>query len=287
MLVIRNLYPDKWQLPIFGQVDGTGDVMAAIPRVDPECVAFGTLAQVADRTSTSGTTVLRLANKLGFDGFGSLQSQVQSDLAHRLRPAREKIRELSPADTLNRSLTLEISNLQATFAGIDREAFEDEARRIAECQGRVLIFAGECLAGIGALIADRLSDLRDGIVLVEGNNVRIGKALRQANCNDIAIVIDQRRYDEWILAALHILLDAEVHILAFSDSPLSPLAASAHASFVVNAEGNGPFDSQVATLALGQALVASTTPHLALAATARLDSAEQNWSVLQALSSNL
>ena len=254
---------------------------------EPEYIAFGTLAQVADRTSTSGTTVLRLANKLGFDGFGSLQSHVQNDLAHRLRPARQKIREVSPADTLNRTLTLEISNLQGTFAAVDRDAFEEEARRIAECSGRVLILPGECLAGIGAVIADRLSDLRDGVVLVEGNTVRLGKILRQTNSDDIAVVIDQRRYDRWILGALDILSNSDTHIVAFSDSPLSPLAASAHASFVVNAEGSGPFDSQVATLALGQALVARAATYLAPAASARLDSAEHNWTVLHALSEDL
>jgi DNA-binding MurR/RpiR family transcriptional regulator len=250
---------------------------------EPEHIAFGTLAQVAHRTATSGTTVLRLANKLGFDGFGALQSQVQSDLAHRLRPARQKIRETSPSDMLNRTLTQEISNLQATFAEVDRGNFENEAKLIANCKGRVFILAGDCLAGIGALISDRLSQVRDGVVLVDGNAVRIGKLLRSACRDDVALVIDQRRYDQFLLRALDILSSGNTHIIAFSDSPLSPIAAPAQASFIVSAEGHGPFDSQVANLALGQALVARVAVHLIPTATARLDSEENNWNVLQAL----
>jgi DNA-binding MurR/RpiR family transcriptional regulator len=250
---------------------------------EPEHIAFGTLAQVANRTATSGTTVLRLANKLGFDGFGSLQSQVQTDLAQRLRPARQRIRETNPSDVLNRALTLEISNLQTTFASVDRDVFEDEAEHIANCNGRVFVLAGDCLAGIGHLISDRLSDVRDGVVLVEGNSVRLGNLLRSAGASDVALVLDQRRYDRFLLGALEILSSAGTRIISFSDSPLSPLAASAQASFIVSAEGPGPFDSQVGNLALAQALVARVAFHLIPTATARLDSAENNWAVLDAL----
>jgi DNA-binding MurR/RpiR family transcriptional regulator len=250
---------------------------------DPEVVAFGTLAECADRAGTSGTTVLRLASKLGFDGFGSLQTHVQDDLAHRLRPARQKIRELGPLGTLDRTLNLEIDNLQSTFAAIDRRAFEQAARRIAKCPGRVFVLPGDCVTGIGAMIVDLLSDLRDGVVMVEGNPVRLGKLLRQTDGDDVALIIDMRRYDRWLLSALGILAESGAYVVAFSDSPLSPMAGVAKTAFTVSAEGAGPFDSQVATLALAQALIAAVAVHLAPTATARLDSAESNWSTLQAL----
>ena len=67
---------------------------------EPEHVAFGTLAEVASRTGASGTTVLRLATKLGFEGFGALQTHVQDDLARRLRPARQRLRAAGSQDTL-------------------------------------------------------------------------------------------------------------------------------------------------------------------------------------------
>jgi DNA-binding MurR/RpiR family transcriptional regulator len=59
----------------------------------PECVAFGTVAEVARRAGTSGATVVRLADRLGFDGYRGLQAMVQADLAALLRPAAERIRE--------------------------------------------------------------------------------------------------------------------------------------------------------------------------------------------------
>ena len=73
---------------------------------------------------------------------------------------------------------------------------------------------------------------------------------------DVAIVIDFRRYDVWILRALDIVVEANAYVIAISDSPLSPLASVADAAFTVSAVGTGPFDSHVVTLALIQALIA-------------------------------
>src|SRR3954452_6221251 len=39
----------------------------------PEAVAFGTVAAVAKRARAGGATVVRLAERLGYDGFSGLQ----------------------------------------------------------------------------------------------------------------------------------------------------------------------------------------------------------------------
>lgn len=250
---------------------------------EPEQVAFGTLAEFAARTGASGTTVLRLAAKLGFDGFGTMQTRVQDDLVRQLRPA-QRIRDRGSSDPVSQSLALEIENLHATFDSVDRGAFAAAVRKVAECPGRVLVMPAECAVGVGEVIADQLSTLRDGVVLVYGNAVRLGKIIGQVSGRDTVLVFDQRRYDRWLLQALDIVSQGGAYVIAFSDSPLSPLAAIANASFTVSSAGPGPFDSQVTTLALGQALVAAVSEHLAPTAATRLDRAESNWAAMQALS---
>ena len=51
--------------------------------------------------------MVRLATKLGFDGFTALQASVQHDLANQLRPAAERIREPVGSDLVGRHLQLE------------------------------------------------------------------------------------------------------------------------------------------------------------------------------------
>ena len=69
---------------------------------EPQTIAFGTVAQVAQRAGTSGPSVVRLAVKLGYDGFVGLQADVQSELARQLGPARDRIRQRPPTDFLAR-----------------------------------------------------------------------------------------------------------------------------------------------------------------------------------------
>lgn len=250
---------------------------------DPQSVAFGTLASVARSIGTSGTTIIRLAAKLGLDGFGELQALAQEDLASQLRPARQRIREPTPGDTVAQALAVELDNLQDTLGRADQASFDEAAKHLAECRGRVLIIAAECAAGVGDLLADQLAMLRDRVVKVGGNDLHVGKLLASAGPDDTALVIDQRRYDRWVLNALRLVSRSGVYVISFSDSPLSPLAEAASAAFTVSARGPGPFDSQVASLALGYALVAAVAARLASPAADRLDRVEENWRILGAM----
>ena len=250
---------------------------------DPQAVAFGTLASVAASIGTSGTTIIRLAAKLGLEGFGELQSEAQEDLAAQLRPARQRIREPAPGDMVARALTLELDNLQDTLGQIDQASFDEAAKRMAECPGRILIIAAECAAGVGDLLADQLAMLRDGVTKVGGNDLHVGKLLASAGPDDTALVIDQRRYDRWVLNALRLVSRSGAYIISLSDSPLSPLAEASSAAFTVSARGPGPFDSQVASLALGYALTAAVAALLASPAAGRLDKVEDNWRILGAI----
>ena len=250
---------------------------------DPQAVAFGTLASVAESIGTSGTTIIRLAAKLGLDGFGQLQALAQEDLATQLRPARQRIREPNPGDVVARALSFELDNLQDTFGRVDKVSFDEAAKRMAECRGRVLIIAAECAAGVGDLLGDQLAMLRDNVIKVGGNDLHVGKLLASAGPDDTALVTDQRRYDRWVLNALRLVADSGAYIISLSDSPLSPLAEASSAAFSVSARGPGPFDSQVASLALGYAFVAAVAALLATPAADRLDRLEDNWRILGAI----
>ena len=66
----------------------------------PQLVAFGTVADLAEAAASGAATVVRLAGKLGYDGFTGLQASVQHALAGQLRPAAERIREPGATDAI-------------------------------------------------------------------------------------------------------------------------------------------------------------------------------------------
>ncbi len=256
--------------------------VAEVVLTHPQEVAFGTVAQVASLARTSGATVVRLAGKLGLEGFSELQGLVQDELARKLRPATEKIRHPTQGDPLARAVRCELDNVHATFDGVDRDRYAEAVEHLAHA-GHVVVLAGDASRGVGRQLADELGMVRECVRAVAGTDVAVARDLATIGSGDAVVVIDLRRYERWVLRAAAMVKAGGAWVLALSDSALSPLADLADRTFVVHAAGAGPFDSHVGTLALANALVAGVADGLRASATRRLDQIEAAWKAADAL----
>lgn len=244
---------------------------------DPQLVAFGTVADLAERAGTSGPTVLRLATRLGYDGFVSLQKAVQDELGQRLRPAAERIRQRPGPDALRRTLDIEVENVHATLEAADGETYRHAVGLLARRTGQAYVISGDASHGVAHVFASELALLRPGVELVSGSPIGVARSLAHVARSDVAIVIDLRRHERWVVEATELLASRRVALVAVTDSVLSPIAAPAEARFVVFANGAGPFDSHVGTLAILNALVTGVAGRLRRSATDRLDRVEEAW----------
>jgi DNA-binding MurR/RpiR family transcriptional regulator len=249
----------------------------------PQLVAFGTVAELAAEAGSGAATVVRLAGKLGFDGFTALQDAVQAELAHRLRPAAERIRQPVAADVVGRTMATELDNVQSTLESADRAAFDHAVAAMAGRTAKIAVISGEASSGIARQAVGELSLLRDGVELVVGSEVAVVRSIALLGEGDVCLVIDLRRYDRWVLDAARWAGERGATLIALTDSSLSPLALLADASFTVVAASAGPFDSHVATLALLNAMVAAVADRLRSSATDRLDRIEDAWRTAGAL----
>jgi DNA-binding MurR/RpiR family transcriptional regulator len=243
----------------------------------PQLVAFGTVAELADAASSGAATVVRLASKLGFDGFTGLQGSVQHALARQLRPAAERIREPAANDAIGRHLDLELDNVATTLRALDPLALEDLVGHLAEQGSRVFLLSGDASLGVARQLLGDLRALRDDVTLLDGNDVAVRRAVAQVHEGDVLVTIDLRRYDKWVVEATRRARAQGVWCVAITDSLLSPLASLADHTFTVAAAGGGPFDSHVGTLALANVIVAGVADRLRAVATDRLDRAELAW----------
>jgi DNA-binding MurR/RpiR family transcriptional regulator len=262
--------------------------VAAVVADDPEAVAFGTVADVARRAGASGATVVRLATKLGFDGFVELQASVRDEMARRLRPASERIRRPAPGDVLGTALAVEMANVATTLEGVERAAFDTAVallcgRGARRGSGRVVVLSGDASSGLASLFGEELSMLRPGVVVASGSEVRVARVLADVGPSDVMVVIDLARYDKAVLDAAGRAAERGATLVTLTDSALSPLASSAAASFTASVTGAGPFDSHVGLLALANALLAGVAARLRRSATDRLDQVESAWRAAEAL----
>jgi DNA-binding MurR/RpiR family transcriptional regulator len=244
---------------------------------DPKVVAFGTVAQLAESSMSSGPTVLRFAAKLGFDGFVDLQASVQEEIADQLRPAAQRIRERPLSDVLGRALAADLDNVRATLGEVEPSDFRTAVDLLADRRRRVFVIASEVSGGAGRLLAGQLDLLRDGVHEISGTPVKVSRDLVRIEPSDVVVVVDHRRYERWVLEATARAADTGATLLALTDGRLSPLAERAALTFVISARGVGPFDSAVGAMSLVHALIAAVAARLRRSATGRLDAVEESW----------
>jgi DNA-binding MurR/RpiR family transcriptional regulator len=249
----------------------------------PEAVAFGTVARVAERSGTSGASVVRLATRLGYPGFSSLQAAVQGAIGQQLRPAVERIRDERGSDVVTRTLQAELDNVERTLAAVDPTGFATAVDLLADRQRWVVVVAGDAETGVGAMFATALSLVREGVTQVSGSDVAVARQMAACGPDTVVVALDLRRYERWVVEHVARAVAAGASAVAVTDSLLSPLAAEAAVSFTVSAEGAGVFDSHVGMLALANALVTGAAAQLRRSATDRLDAVEAAWRAAGAL----
>lgn len=252
----------------------------------PQLVGFGTVADLADAAEAGAATVVRLAAKLGFDGFSSLQASIQSDLARQLRPAAERIRELGGDQPIARHRAAELSNVQATLDAVEATALEAVVALLADLDRDVLVVAGDAERGVALQFAHEFGALRPGVMLLGGSDVLVRRELALSGRGSTLVAVDLRRYERWVLDAVHQARSAGHTIIALSDGLLSPLAMAAQHSFAISAASVSPFDSHVGTLALFDLLVANTAERLKDSAGLRLQRVESAWAAGGALTAS-
>ena len=243
----------------------------------PQAVGFGTVADLASAAGAGAATVVRLAGKLGFDGYTDLQSSVQRDLLHQLRPAAERIRDEIGDGTMARHLATELGNVQATLDDVDGEALATLVARLCDLEAAVVVLSGDASDGVARQFTEELAVLRPAVARLGGNEVAVRRDISLLARSATLVVIDVRRYDRWVLDTVATARERGMWIAALTDSYLSPIAASADCTFVLSAGSVGPFDSHVGTLALLNLVVTEVASRLRSSATSRLDRVEDAW----------
>lgn len=252
----------------------------------PQLVGFGTVAELAGAAGVGTATVVRFATKLGYDGFSDLQQSVQTDLTGQLRPAVERIRDQrTEADDslIGRHTDLEGDNVRSTLDPLDPAIVRDVVDRLADARHRVLVLSGVASQGVAQQFLGDLGLLRGGCELLVGSPVEIARTLSFAGPGATVVAIDLRRYERWVIEALHLARRRDAWVVALTDSVLSPLASNADRTLVVSAAAAGPFDSHVGTLALLNLLVTEVARATRIEATDRLDHLEDAWRDARAL----
>jgi DNA-binding MurR/RpiR family transcriptional regulator len=238
---------------------------------EPTLLAFGTVSDLASRVGTSRPSIVRFANKLGFDGYTQLQQHVQKDLSRQLARPRERIRY--EHGTLLARSALE-SAMTSVFTALEGERLAELAEPMIHAEN-VWILSGETSRAGAHAFHSGLSMVRPGARILETHSMSTD--LSDAGPGDAAVVFDFFRYRREVITAAGVLAGAGVSVVAVTDSPLSPLLKLTDNRCEIEVPAIGPFDSSVPAVAVAELLVAGVARGLHEQATTRIDRIEDLW----------
>jgi DNA-binding MurR/RpiR family transcriptional regulator len=239
---------------------------------EPTLLAFGTVSDLAKRVGTSRPSIVRFANKLGFDGYTQLQKHVRSDLSHQLARPSERIRR---RDATVPPARVAINDaIASVFTALEGDLLTDLAAPLIRAE-KVWILSGETSKAGAHALHSGLSMVRPGVRSLEEHS--FGTDLSDAGPADAAVVFDFFRYRRQVSNAAKVFADAGVTIVAVTDSPLSPLVDLADVWCEIEVPAVGPFDSSVPAVATAELLVSQVAKDLQNEATARIDCIEALW----------
>lgn len=251
--------------------------VAAAILEEPQAVGFGTVADLARAASVGAASVVRLATKLGFEGYSDLQESIQHDLTRQLRPAAERIRE-DVDERRTEHLTAELANVRASIEAAGEQDVRTVVGRLADRDRPVVVLSGEASSGVARQFVGQMQQLRGDVSVLEGSDVAVHRDIAVLPSSATVVVIDLRRYESWVLDAHAALHARGIWSVGLTDSMLSPIAAAAEVTFVVAAGAVGPFDSHVGTLTVLNLLANGVAVELRTSAADRLALIEGAWS---------
>jgi DNA-binding MurR/RpiR family transcriptional regulator len=257
---------------VSGELTPTERRIARAVLAEPTLLAFGTVSDLASAVGTSRPSIVRFANKLGFEGYAQLQKHVRNGVSQRLTRPSERIRhedEVAPPARAAMD-----SAMASVFEAVQGTRLAELARPLVQARN-VWVLSGETSrAGAHALYSG-LSIVRKGVRFMESHSMSTD--LSCAGPGDAAVVFDFFRYRRQVVKAARVLAGAGVDVVAITDGPLSPLVELAVDWCEIEVPAIGPFDSSAPVVAIAELLVSQSAKDLRDEARTRIDRIEALW----------
>lgn len=237
----------------------------------PNDLALGTVATVAEATEVQPSAMIRFANALGYKGFSEMQQVFRGHLLERSDSYRERIDQMrskktrgarAPAGVLHELVSesvAELGQLEETILQSDLKA----AVKLLSNAPRIFVLAQRRAFPVAGYLAYALGQLELRTHLLDGSGGMLRESLRAMSKGDVLLASSFRNYSPDVIDMAAKARALGVQVIAITDGPLSPLKPSAHVCLELADDSSKPFRSLVAPLCLAQALVVSVGHQLA------------------------
>lgn len=242
---------------------------------DYPAAGLNTVAQLAALAGVSGPTVVRFANRLGFEGFPDFQKALLAEVQARMNSPLAMIDAGKASAVPQEQIYQEVlrscvAMLETTSGMVTAADFEAAARLITEPSLRLHFIGGRFSGYLAGMLWQHLRQLRAECHMVGGNLPDRVDSLIDIGRRDLIVAFDYRRYQIDTIQFVTAAAERGAQVILFTDPWASPLAACAKVVLAAPVEGPSPFDTMVPALAQVEALIAAVTTRLSSSSRARI-----------------
>ena len=243
-------------------------------------IADLTARRLANLLDISEATVVRFANKLGFEGYHQFQLAVQeymrSNLTPNLRIEMTKKR-IGRADIVECVMDADIAKLRYTMDTLDRSAFNHAVDALLAAK-RIYVAGARSSEPIARILFYNLSLIFDNVRFVNPTySSEIYEQMFSIGENDTLIAFSFPRYSAKMVNSVKFASDSKAKVIAITDSKSAPIAE--YANYVLTAQSDMAsfMDSLVAPLSIINAMIVEITRRREREIKKRFDMLEKIW----------
>ena len=236
------------------------------------------VTKLADAAGVSTPTVIRMARKLGFDGFPELQSALRAETSERIKsPILKRAgwpegRRDSPAFRVFAEAAFE--NLSQTIDRLDPDEFAAIADLLADLDRALVLGGGRITRSNADYFFNHLQIIRPGVTLLGASPNVWPQYVLDMGPASVLILFDIRRYETDLAGLAELARGKGATIVLFTDPWGSPIARTADHVVQAMVEVPSSWDSTLALNLVVEALIAEVQARLDGSARARLEALE-------------
>lgn len=218
------------------------------------------VTRLAQAAKVSTPTVIRMARKLGFDGFPDMQESLRNELSEQIKKPTSKhdLWHAQSEDThsLNTFAQAVISNLRHTLERLDASVFDDVAALLADTGKPAYLVGGRITRSNADYMFNHLQIIRPNVTHLSHSPNVWPQYLLDMDDNAVLIIFDIRRYESDLHKLARLAADRGTTIVLFTDQWGSPISKVADFCFNALVEAPSNWDSTISIMLLIEALIA-------------------------------
>ncbi len=215
-----------------------------------------TVAELGKRANVSGQTILRLASKLGFDGYSAFQRTLIGEIKEGYHSPVILRESRGDGDFLGGLIETTIDAMRETSALVSDTQLDAVSGLLSDQRHAVYLLGGRMSNSLADYFFLHLRQIRPKTYKVPGYQEEWPEYLLRMSRNDIVVLFDYRRYQpDLLLFAERAVRQRGARVVLFTDKWLSPIAKLSQYSLPAAIDVGTPWDTAVSSMMLIEALI--------------------------------